>query len=117
MFYDQLKKACTKNNTTVTAALKEIGIGTANGTYWKNGSTPNSDVVIKLSELLNVSTDYLLTGKEPTNQNFIDVSDDKKALYNYIDQLTRDERLILQGELKVTTRGRDQTLNDKAKKT
>lgn len=67
MFYNQLKAACKQNNTSVTAVLKKIGLGTANGTYWKNGSMPNSDVVIKLSESLGVTVDYLLTGKEPTS--------------------------------------------------
>lgn len=64
MFYQMLKKACKNAGTTVTATLKAIGIGTANGTYWKNGSMPTSDILIKLSEFLNVSTDYLLFGKE-----------------------------------------------------
>ncbi|MBR0485693.1 MAG: helix-turn-helix domain-containing protein [Oscillospiraceae bacterium] len=64
MFYEQLKKACKQNGTTVTATLKKIGIGTANGTYWTNGSAPSADIVIKLSEFLNVTTDYLLLGKE-----------------------------------------------------
>lgn len=64
MFYEQLKKACKKNNTSITAVLKQLGIGTANGTYWKNGSNPTSDMVIKLSEFLGVSCDYLLLGKE-----------------------------------------------------
>lgn len=66
MFYEQLKKACKMRKTSVTAVLKQIGIGTANGTYWKNGSVPSSDIVVKLAELLNVSTDYLLLGKEIT---------------------------------------------------
>lgn len=64
MFYDNLKQACTNKNISVTATLKQIGIGTANGTYWKNGSVPASDIVVKLAEFLEVSTDYLLTGKE-----------------------------------------------------
>lgn len=71
MFYDQLKKACKNNGTTVTAVLKKIGIGTANGTYWKNGSVPSADIVVQLSEFLGVSTDYLLKGKE--NESLINV--------------------------------------------
>ena len=67
MFYDQLKQACKDNNTSITAVLKKIGIGTANGTYWKNGSSPSSDIVIQLSEFLNVSTDFLLKGKKKFN--------------------------------------------------
>jgi len=64
VFYEQLKKACKSRKTSVTAVLKAINIGTANGTYWKNGSVPSSDIVVKLSEFLQVSTDFLLTGKD-----------------------------------------------------
>lgn len=83
MFYERLKSACKNANTTVTATLKAIGIGTANGTYWKNGSIPSSDVVVKLAEFLKISTDYLLLGKE---QNII--TDDTQELitnYNAVD--------------------------------
>ncbi|MDE5765459.1 MAG: helix-turn-helix domain-containing protein [Ruminococcus sp.] len=71
MFYEQLRKACKSNHTSITAVLKKIGLGTANGTYWKNGSAPSSDTVVQLAELLNVSTDYLLLGKEDLNGNNI----------------------------------------------
>lgn len=73
MFYEQLKKACKQNGTTITAVLKKIGIGAANGTYWKNGSAPSSDIVVKLSEFLGVSTDYLLKGEEDNSS--IDLHD------------------------------------------
>lgn len=76
MFYDRLKKACKEANTSVTATLKAIGVGTANGTYWKNGSVPSSDIIVKLAEFLNTSTDYLLLGKNP----FAAMSDDEKEL-------------------------------------
>lgn len=64
MFYENLKKACELRGTSVTALLKQMKMGTANGTFWKNGSSPSSDVVIQFSEFLNVSTDYLLKGEE-----------------------------------------------------
>ena len=80
MFYDQLKQACKDNNTSITAVLKKIGIGTANGTYWKNGSSPSSDIVIQLSEFLNVSTDFLLKGKKSSIQD--NLSEDEKRLLN-----------------------------------
>ena len=64
VFYENLKKACELRGTSVTALLKQMKMGTANGTFWKNGSSPSSDVVIQFSEFLNVSTDYLLKGEE-----------------------------------------------------
>lgn len=102
MFYDRLKKACKNANTTVTATLKAIGIGTANGTYWKNGSAPSSDVVVKLSEFLGVSTDYLLIGKEGTK---IDLPLDAIELisaYNSVDIVAKamiKERALTLAEL------------------
>ncbi len=100
MFYDRLKIACKNANTTVTSALKAIGIGTANGTYWKKGSVPSSDVVVKLAELLNVSTDYLLIGRED-----IEITSDAKELisaYNSVDIVAKamiKERAITLAEL------------------
>ena len=87
MFYERLKSACKNANTTVTATLKAIGIGTANGTYWKNGSIPSSDIVVKLAEFLNISTDYLLMGKE-----YNIITDDTQELitnYNTVDIIAK----------------------------
>lgn len=89
MFYDRLKEACKTANTTVTAVLKAIGIGTANGTYWKNGSVPSSDIVIKLAEFLNVSTDYLLTGQSPSSS----FSDTEKELISLFKSLSEADKI------------------------
>lgn len=71
MFYDNLKKACMNKGTTVTSTLKALGLGTANGTFWKNGSSPSGEVLIQLSEFLDVSVDYLLKG-ESFKENYSD---------------------------------------------
>lgn len=104
MFYDRLKIACKNAHTTVTATLKAIGVGTANGTYWKNGSAPSSDVVVKLAEFLNVSTDFLLLGK---NETVIDSTPDTIELisaYNSVDTIGKAmirERALTLAELAV----------------
>ena len=98
MFYEQLKKACKAKNTSVTAVLKKMHIGTANGTYWKNGSSPSSDIVIQLAEFLNVSTDYLLTGKEDG------LRDDERELlgdYNSLNAEEKKEAIRKVAELKI----------------
>lgn len=83
MFYEQLKQACKEKHTSITATLKQIGIGTANGTYWKNGSVPSSDIVVQLSEFLNVSTDYLLKGKEKSSPTVQLTADERELLDNF----------------------------------
>lgn len=87
MFYEQLKQACKKESTSITATLKKIGIGTANGTYWKNGSVPSSDIVVQLSEFLNVSTDYLLKGVE-NNSSTINLTTDEQELLDIYKKLS-----------------------------
>lgn len=90
MFYQQLQKACKNANTTVTATLKAIGIGTANGTYWKNGSMPSSENVIQLAEFLGVSTDYLLKGN--TTSGDINISKDERELLSYYKELDAQDK-------------------------
>lgn len=87
VFYNQLKQACKKKGTSITAVLKKIGIGTANGTYWKNGSVPSSDIVVQLSEFLDVSTDYLLKG-ENVSFKALNMSKDKQELLSIYDKLS-----------------------------
>ncbi len=64
MFFEQLKKACNMRNTSVTAVTLQLNISKSNVTNWKNGTIPNGDVIIRLSELLDVTTDFLLKGTD-----------------------------------------------------
>ena len=95
MFYNQLKQACKENGTSITAVLKKIGIGTANGTYWKNGSIPSSDIVVQLSEFLNVSTDYLLKGVDSSAQQLC-LPENEQELTDIEEKLLRDFRSLSQ---------------------
>ena len=62
MFYENLQLICSQNNTTPTAVVKALKLSTGNVTNWKKGGYPKGDVLVQLSELLNVSCDYLLKG-------------------------------------------------------
>ena len=98
MFYDNLKIACKNKGTSVTATLKKIGIGTANGTYWKKGSVPASDIVVKLSEFLQVSTDFLLKGTESSSSPRI--NNDEQELLTYYKELSPMNKGLVKGEAK-----------------
>ena len=89
MFYDNLKTICEKQNLKITNIVIECGgaPGSING--WKKGSMPNSNIVIALATRLNVSTDYLLLGKEHQsnasnsfNNNNIAYGDNSKVQVN-----------------------------------
>lgn len=62
MFFEQLKKACDMRDISITAVATQLNISKSNVTNWKNGTMPNGDVLVRLSELLKVSTDFLLKG-------------------------------------------------------
>ena len=67
------------------------------GSYWKNGKIPSGEIIIKLSEHLNVSTDYLLKGKEITieQQDFFNNAEVTKAYLN----LPLEDKLAIQIEI------------------
>ena len=60
MFYYRLKEECKKQGVKMTPLIIECGGARANVTTWKNGTMPNSKIVIELAKKLNVSADYLL---------------------------------------------------------
>lgn len=96
MFFEQLTKACKKQGKTVTAVAKELKISKSNVTNWKNGTTPNGDVVVRLSELLGVTADYLL--KDDAENNFIDISVDEKELLSYYKELDEISKSSILGK-------------------
>ena len=78
MFYSILEKLCFEINTTPTAFVTEVlKMGSSNVTRWKNGTSPNSDVAIKIANYFNVTLDYLLLGKQSSTAT------SKKDIVNY----------------------------------
>lgn len=86
MFYDNLKSACEKAGLKITPTVVQCGGKNGSAAKWKKGSSPNSDIVIKLSEYLGVSTDYLLLGKEP------ELSDKQQQLLDLFNQLSEENQ-------------------------
>ena len=71
MFYDNLKSLCDSRGLKISKVVLECGGALGSISGWKNGVMPNSSIVVALSLRLNVSTDYLLLGKEKTNTSNI----------------------------------------------
>ena len=82
MFYEIFEKNCRQNGISPTATLKKLKISTAKLTAWKNGSMPNSEFLIPISEFLGVSIDYLLTVKEKESKSTVILSDIEEKLIN-----------------------------------
>lgn len=64
MFYDNLKAECERQGLKITPIVLECGGNKGSLTGWRKGASPNSNIVVALATRLNVSTDYLLLGKE-----------------------------------------------------
>ena len=96
MYYTQLKKLCTLNNTSPTAVTEFLGMSRGSMSNWKKGTTPNGDIIVRFAEHFNVSTDYFLLGKE--NQN--NLSSDQQELLDLYNQLDPIKQAEFKGELK-----------------
>ena len=66
MFWDNLKSVCDEKGIRITPLLTELDIGTGAIHRWQNGGNINSNILIKIADRLNVSTDLLLYGEEKT---------------------------------------------------
>lgn len=95
MFFENLKLLCTKNNISVTALALELGLSSSKVTMWKSGSVPKGDILIKLADYFNISTDYLL-GR--TNiSSYENQVDETIQLYLSLDEVDKAE---IKGEIK-----------------
>lgn len=88
MFYDNLAQACKDNNLKIATVVKECGgaVGSIDG--WKKGAIPRSDIVAKLALRLNVSTDFLILGKDHN----LSLSKQEAELLNYFTYLSDEDR-------------------------
>ena len=61
MFYDVFCALCVEKGLTPSGAAAKIGFNRASVTVWKNnGTAPKQELLVKIAEFFQVSTDYLL---------------------------------------------------------
>ncbi|WP_459926366.1 helix-turn-helix domain-containing protein [Flavobacterium covae] len=67
---DRIKQLRIENNLTQTELADKVGLTYVQiGRYEKGKSTPSADVLQKLANVLNTSTDYLMNGKKRTGRS------------------------------------------------
>jgi transcriptional regulator with XRE-family HTH domain len=102
VFYDNLKELCRLHNIKITPLVIECGgtKGILGG--WKNGRSPNSDIVIKIAQKLQISTDALLIGNNDITKNEepINLSLIEKDVLEKFRQLSETEQYEEYGRLK-----------------
>ena len=107
MFYDNLKKACDMNNMSISTALKKCGRSSGIASTWKSGVVPKSDVILELSNILNVSADFLLKGKNSKES----LSTEEKNLIHQFKQLTPINRIRIAERIKTMLEEQEYTAN------
>lgn len=88
MFFEVFSNLCDKRNVPKSKVLSDIGLSTGNLDKWKKGASINSDVVIKIAEYFNVSTDFLLMGKD----NELSLNDNELELLKLFRELKTEKQ-------------------------
>ena len=99
MFYDNLKKVCEDNKIKPTKLLENLNISTGSLGNWKKGALPKSEILIKISTNLNVSTDFLLFGA--TNMSINNLSIDELNIIEMYRDMNNETKKELQSTIRV----------------
>ncbi len=60
IFFYRFRDLCQRNDTTVNAVGRELGISSGALTAWKKGTAPHVSSVMKIADHFGVTIDYLL---------------------------------------------------------
>ena len=105
MFWDKFNSLCISIGKKPNPVGKEIGVSSATISKWKAGATPNGEILVKIADYFNVSTDFLLgrsaesqsnTGHFNENDNIqIDTNSDslKKEFLKAFDNLSFQDKV------------------------
>jgi len=103
VFYTRYVAACQKRAVSPTAVAIAIGENNSASTRWKNGTVPNGTTLLKLSEYLGVSVDYLLGNNlhdySPQDRELLDIfrnlpASQKYALLSVANKLKEEDTCL-----------------------
>lgn len=99
--YEIFEKLLKERNITAYRVAKETGVTTATLTSWKQGKyTPKPEKLQKIADYLEVSLEYLMTGKETNIKDSQLKPKDKKDIKDILEsteQLLKQEGLMFDG--------------------
>ncbi|MBR1529518.1 MAG: helix-turn-helix transcriptional regulator [Oscillospiraceae bacterium] len=75
MFWDRFEKLCRDAGKKPSPVGKEIGVSATAVYKWKEGTIPNGEILMKIADYFNCSTDYLLGRTETPNAQSVTTGD------------------------------------------
>lgn len=97
MLIERILELMGKNKITAKKLTTDLELSNSSITDWKKGKgKPSTEAVIKIANYFNVSTDYLLLGKEATTS----LTPDQKDWIELISKLPIEKRCEFKGEIK-----------------
>jgi len=102
-FYGRYVEACRKRAVATSAVAIAIGENNSAANRWKNGVIPNATVLLKLSEYLGVSMDYLMGNDvhvyTPEEREFLKIfrsllASQKYALLSVVNKLKEEDTYL-----------------------
>lgn len=90
-FMDRIKELRTESGFTQEKLGNMLGITKTGISYWESGtSVPNDEMLIKISNLFKVSTDYLLGKSDVRNNDAVDMDSFQVAFYNETKEMSEE---------------------------
>lgn len=74
---DNLESLLDKNGMSQNDLARDLGLAPQTISSWKTrGTIPAADMAIRIAEKLNVSVEYLVTGKKPPSQDVLAIANE-----------------------------------------
>ena len=89
----RIKQKCAEKGTTMGTLEKELGFARSYISKFKN-ITPSADKIQKIADFLDVTSEFLLNGKESSSESVLTSKDNRdiaKDLDNIMEKLTAGE--------------------------
>ncbi|MGN1303726.1 MAG: helix-turn-helix domain-containing protein [Oscillospiraceae bacterium] len=90
--YERLKKLCAAHGTNITQLCEKVTGSSGNLATWKKGYM-RSDYLLKVSEYLDVSADYLVGRSEKSSGELSSIDEELKYLLDLYQKLHEDDKI------------------------